>query len=76
MAQITITIPTDKVELVKTALKYPEQVEVDGELVDNPQTPAAFFQEWVAGKVRREVQAYEINQARQAAALTDTTDIQ
>lgn len=76
MATISIEIPNDKVELLKTVLRYPEQVEVNGELVDNPQTPQDFFKEWVAAKVRREVQAYEINLARQNAQLTDTTDIQ
>lgn len=77
MATISITVPNDKVALVKAALGYEDTIkDEEGNDIPNPQSAAAFFQEWVAKKVRREVFVYEVQKDREAFTPTNTDDIE
>lgn len=60
MAQITITIPDNKIELIKKSLDYQEQIpDETGNLVPNPQTPKSFLTDWLKDQLKRRVRVYE-----------------
>lgn len=57
MAEIKIIIPTEKINGIVEAFadeyNYKEQIEVKGELVDNPQTKSQFAKEQVMNFIKR-----------------------
>jgi len=80
MADITITIPTAKVPLVKAAIGYKEQIVSDDEdgkpiMIDNPQSALEYAEEWLINQIKREVRTYEKKEAIRAAVYTNTDDI-
>lgn len=72
MAQITITIPNNKVGLVKDALGYQDKIaNEEGVEIDNPQTPQEFAQEWIIKQIRLKVRKYEKTLAANNVTHTD-----
>lgn len=65
MATLTITIPNDKVELLKKALDYQENIvdEFTGKSTPNPQGPADFAEEQIIKFLTSKAKAYERQRA-------------
>lgn len=55
--------------------QYQDQVVVDGELVDNPESKGAFCKRLVKGWIKANVRAYEANQAAETARLAKMAEV-
>lgn len=76
MATLQITIPNNKIELLKNALGYQDQLEQineAGEIVtiNNPQTPKQFAEEVILNYLKTAVRNYERNEAVKSTVHTD-----
>jgi hypothetical protein len=81
MVDLTITIPNNKVELVKKALGYQEtiiQSKEDGtsEEVPNPETAAQYAERLIIEFLKQRVKAHERREAIKAIQYSDVSDIQ
>lgn len=72
MATLTITIPNEKVTLLKKALGYEDKV-IDGEgnEIDNPQSATQYAEKWITEQLKRQVWAYERSEAVRNLQETD-----
>ena len=73
-----LTVDADKKDRILSGLayqhNYQDQVEVDGEMVDNPESKGAFVKRMVIRWVKENVKAYEANEAVKTARDTAIAD--
>jgi hypothetical protein len=74
MAEVTLSYPDDQteriVEAVCTRFGYQATVEVDGELVDNPESDVQFVARQLAEWVKHQVRVHEEDKAARLAEET------
>ena len=80
MAEVTITYPDEHrdriIEAICTRFGYQSTVDVDGEAVDNPQSPDEFTAEKMADWVRSQVRKHETAKAAEAAEQAIADEIE
>lgn len=69
---ITITIANSKTELLKSALKYKDQIEDEetDEMIPNPQTPKQFLKEYIEKHLKMKVKSYIGQEASRTSDYT------
>jgi hypothetical protein len=72
MPDIIITIPTDKVDLIKNAIGYQETIiDDEGNEVPNPESALAYAEKVLIKHLKNQVRRYEKQLAVRNATYTD-----